>query len=108
MRPSETPRPAAEALRDADVADWLEARPRAALLFWDESDDACRKLRARVELVAAAAMLDVGIVDVRTDALVAHALGVKTVPALVVFREGAVVERLMGSPPESILGEAFR
>ena len=107
MRPSERPRPGIEPLRDSDAADWLQSRPRAALLFWDETDDVSRRLRVRLEVVAAAADIDVGVLDVRTDALVAEALGVKTVPAVVVFRAGEVVERVLGAPPEGVLREAL-
>lgn len=108
MRPSERPPQGVDPLRDPDVADWLEARPRAALLFWDAEDDACKRLRARLELVAAAADVAVGVLDVRTDALVAQALGVKSVPTVVVFRGGDVAERLMGGVPEGVLSEALR
>lgn len=106
-RPSERPHEGVEPLRDPEIADWVEAHPRAALLFWDESDDACRRLRARLELVAASADMPVGAVDVRTSPLVAQALGVQKVPAVVVFRGGEVVERVLGVPPESVLREAL-
>ena len=107
MRPSERAPTAIEALRDADVADWLESRPHAALLFWDETDARCQRYRPRVELAAAAAGMPVGVIDIRGDALVAQAIGVKSVPMLVVFREGEVVERLIGSPPDDVLREAL-
>lgn len=106
-RPSETPPGGLWPLRDAEVADWLEGRDQAALYFWDEADAACQRHRGRVELVAAAAGVPVGVLDVRTDALVARALGVSSVPALVVFRGGEVVERVLGSAPETILREAL-
>lgn len=108
MRPTERPPQGVDSLRDKDAADWLESRPRAALLFWDADDDACRRLRARLELVAAAADIAVGVLDVRSDALVAQALGVKSVPTVVVFRDGEVAERLMGVLPEDVLREALR
>lgn len=108
MRPTETPRPGVVPLRDNEVADWLDAHGRSALLFWDPDDAPSKKLRARVEIVAAAAAIEIGALDIRTDALVAQALGVKSVPALIVFRDGEVVERLMGAPPESVLNEALR
>lgn len=107
MRPTERPHLGVESLRDNDVADWLESRPRAAILFWDETDEVSRRLRVRLEVVAAAADISVGVLDVRTDALVAQALGVKSVPAIVVFRGGEVVERVLGAPPESVLREAL-
>lgn len=107
MRPSEIPPPGAVELRDPEVADWLEAQAQAALLFWDEADDVCLRQRARVELTAAAAGVALGVVDVRRDALVAQALGVKSVPTLVVFRDGEVVDRIMGAAPEAILAQAL-
>lgn len=107
MRPTERAPPGVDALLDAEVADWLETRPHAALLFWDESDDASRRQRARLELVAAAAGVPVGALDVRKNALVAQALGIRSVPAVVVFRGGEVVERVMGAAPEAILREAL-
>jgi thioredoxin 1 len=106
-RPSETPHGGLWPLRDPEVANWLDGRAHVALYFWDEADAACQRHRTRVELVAAAANVPVGVLDVRSDALVAHALGVKSVPALVVFRNGEVVERVIGSAPEAILREAF-
>lgn len=107
-RPSETPPGGVEVLRDADVADWLEARPCAALLFWDAADGVSQRQRARVELVAASVGMGIGALDVATERLVAQALGVKSVPALVVFVAGEVVDRVMGAAPEAILQEALR
>ena len=107
MRPTETPTPGVEPLRDPEVADWIERHDRCAVYFWDESDAVCQRQRGRVELAAAAAGIAVGVVDVRSDALVAQALGVKTVPMLVVFRGGEVVERLIGAAPEAVLKAAL-
>lgn len=108
MRPSEIPPAGLETLRDAEAAEWVESRPRCALLFWDGEDGTCQRYRARVELAAASSGLPVGVLDVRSNALVAEALGVKSVPALVVFRGGDVAERLLGAPPDAILREALR
>lgn len=106
-RPSQTPPSAVDTLHDQDVADWLEARPRAALFFWDAADAACQRQRVRLEVVAAARGVAVGLVDVRSEPLVAQALGVSSVPTLVVFRDADVVERVMGSAPESVLASAL-
>lgn len=108
MRPSERPPSASETLRDAEIADWIEARARCAVLFWDADDPVSQRYRARVEVVSASTAIPLGIVDVKADALVAQALGVKSVPTVVVFRDGDVAERLMGSPPDGILREALR
>lgn len=107
MRPTERPPAGLEALRDPEVADWIEVRPWCALYFWDADDPRCQRYRARVEVAAAAAGLPVGVLDVRADALVAQALGVKSVPTLVVFRAGEVAERLIGAPPDDVLQQAL-
>lgn len=107
MRPTELPGGALVALADAQTADWLEARARAALLFWDPDDAASQRQRARVEVVAAAAGVEVGTIDVRAHRLVAQALGVKSVPTLVVFRAGDEVDRVMGGAPEPVVREAL-
>lgn len=106
-RPTERPPAVVETLRDPEVVDWIDRHPRAAVLFWDDADDACARLRARLEVMAAAADVPVAAVDVKSNALVAQALGVKSVPSVIVFRGGDVVERLMGVVPESILREAL-
>lgn len=107
MRPSETAPSGHVSLRDADVADWVEARARCVLLFWDGDDPKCQRFRARLEVALAAADLPMGVLDVRSDALVAQALGVKSVPTTVVFRAGEVAERLIGAPPDDILRDAL-
>lgn len=107
-RPTELPASGMVPLRDAEAADWIEQRDRCAVLFWDPDDPVSRKQRTRVELAAAAAGLPVGVVDIRKDALVAQALGVESVPLLVVFQGGELVERLIGSPPEAVVLQALR
>lgn len=108
MRPTERAPTGIEALRDPEVADWVEARERCGLLFWDADDAVCQRYRARLEVVAASTGLPLAAIDVRADALVAQALGVTSVPTLVVFRGGDVAERLMGAPPDDILRDALR
>lgn len=107
MRPTEKAPQGMESLHDSDVADWLDARPHCALLFWDPDDAACQRLRVRIEVVAAAADIPIGTIDVRSSALVAQALGVKSVPSLVVFRGGEVMDRVMGGAPESVLRDVL-
>ncbi len=95
-------------LSDKEAPDWLEAHPTAALFFWDGDNAVSQRQRARLELVAASVDMVIGVLDVRGDVLVAQAVGVTTVPALVVFRDGEVMERIMGPAPEGILLDALR
>lgn len=119
-RPSELP-PAGEVveLSDAEAPDFLDRHRVAILAFLDGKDPVSQKMRARLSLVVAKLapatsedgsrpVLGAGVVDVSHHRLVADALGVKSVPMLVVFVEGEVVDRLIGGPPEVVIEDVLR
>lgn len=109
-RPTEVPPRALPVLSDDEVPDFLESSGVAVLAFVAAGDPVCERLLSKLAHVmgrlggAAAA----GVVDLGRDGLVAEAMGVKEVPLVVVFVEGALVDRLIGSPPEPILEETIR
>ena len=123
MRPTE--RPAGEGLRsltDDEAPDFLERHRVALLAFLDLEDPACARMHQRLSLVAAKwettgpalagpavhgrpARFGAGVVEVTRHRLVAEALAVKSVPMVLVFADGQVVDRLMGAPPESVLDD---
>lgn len=119
-RPTELPRPdEAVDLSDDEAADFLERHRVAVLAFLDLEDPASQKMRARLGVVMAKLapatsggslrpVLGAGVVDVAHHRLVADALGVKSVPMLVVFVEGEVVDRLIGAPPEVVIEDVLR
>lgn len=114
MRPSELPRPdEVPVLTDDEAPDFLERFDVAALAFLDMDAPASAALRNRLQVVLAKmesglGRLGVGVVDVNRHRLVAEALHVKSVPTLVVFAGGSVVDRVMGSPPEAVIEEVLR
>lgn len=126
MRPSEVDPADVRLLTDEEAPDFLESHRVALLAFLDMEDAVSLRMRERVGLVAmkwkaagpahgSPAALDgrghgvgVGVVDVTRHRLVASALGVKSVPTVILFDGGAVVDRLMGAAPESVLDEMVR
>ena len=109
MRPTELPPRGVEDLTDAEAPDFLERHPLCALAFLDGGDDACRRFRARLDALAARhAGLALGALDVRRSPLVAEALGVKSVPMLIVFRDGEAVDRVIGAPPDAVIEDVVR
>lgn len=113
-RPSERPLPGVRELTDKEAPDFIEAHHVAVLAFADLTTETSIRLRGRLNLLAARhatpgapKRLGVGVVDVSEHAHVAEALGVKSAPALVVFVEGTVEDRLMGVPPEAVLDEVI-
>lgn len=127
MRPTQTPPGGARLLRDHEAPDFLEAHAVALLAFLDLQDPLSQRMRQRVEMVAAKwtgtaagpahglpaagdrrGHFGAGVVDVSRDRLVAEAMGVTSVPTVVLFADGALVDRLMGAAPESVLDEMVK
>jgi thioredoxin 1 len=125
MRPSErAPDEGLRSLGDDEAPDFLERHAVALLAFLDLGDPACAKMHQRLSLVAAKwqtagpaaaspaagslARFGAGVVDVARHRLVAEALGVKAVPTVLLFADGQVVDRLMGTPPESVLDDVVK
>lgn len=109
MRPSEVaPRHVVD-LTDAEAPDVLEAPGVVLVAFLDGEDAACARLRVRLDALAARyPRVPFHALDVRHSPLVAAALGVQSVPFVVVFRDGEVVDRLIGAPPDAILEDVLR
>ncbi len=87
----------------------LRAPGPAALDFYQASCPPCRVLEPRLERVARqyAGRVAVYRVDVDTDLAVAERFGVQSLPTVLVFRDGAEVERLDGRITEAQLQAAF-
>lgn len=97
-------------LDDASVPAFLDANRVAVLLFVDGGDPASLTLRERAERVALKFVdrAAFGELDVRRHPFVADAIGMRSVPAVVVFRRGRSVDEILGVAPESILEQAVR
>lgn len=96
-------------LEDEDAPDFIEANRVVLLAFLDGADDICERLRVRLDAFAARhPEVAFGALDVRRSRMVAESLGVKSVPFLVVFREGEVVDRLIGGPPDAVIEDVLR
>lgn len=112
-RPSERAPGGVRHLTDAEAPDFLEATRFALLAFLDLDDAASQRMAARLAVLAARherpdGAFAAAIVDVRGSRLVADALGVTSVPTLVLFVDGALVERLVGVAPEAVLDAMLR
>lgn len=114
-RPSEVELPGVVELTDEAAPDFIEAHRVTLIAFADLAAAPSILLRGRLSIVAARRAeptkpkeLGVGVVDVAQHTRVAEALGVKSTPAVVVFVDGDVHDRLMGVVPESVLDEVVQ
>jgi thioredoxin 1 len=70
--------------------------------FWAEWCPPCKALGPTVDAIADeyAGKMKVYKLDVQTDAAVASKYGVSSIPALLLFKNGEVVERIIGLKPK--------
>ncbi len=77
----------------------IESSPKPVLVdFWAEWCGPCRMLASTIDKLAEAYEERVSFAKVNVDELpdLANRFGVRSIPTLALFREGKVVERLVG------------
>jgi thioredoxin len=105
------PGPAADAhpieVTDATFAEQvLRAGPQPVLVdFWAEWCPPCRRLAPTIDRLAAEAgsRYRVAKLDVQQSPRTAERYGVQSIPTLLIFKNGAVVEQLLGPRPKEEL-----
>ncbi len=84
--------------KDTFAEQVLESARPVLVDFWADWCAPCHRLAPIVERLAAAfeGRVTVGKVDVDDDPELARSHGIRSVPSLLVFRDGEVVERIVG------------
>ncbi len=75
--------------------------------FWAEWCGPCKMIAPTVEELAKEydGKLKVGKVDVDNNHAVSNKFGVRSIPTLLIFKEGKVVDQVVGAVPKKILVE---
>ena len=70
--------------------------------FWAEWCDPCRMIAPSVDAIAEeyAGKLKVYKVNIDTDAAVASKYGIMSIPTLILFKSGEIVEQILGAHPQ--------
>lgn len=100
-----------ETVRAADIDSKLQRSPTPVILdFYQASCAPCRALEPRLERVLAQYKERVHVyrVDLEVDMPMAERFRVNSIPTVIVFRNGAEVERLDGLITDQQLDEAFQ
>ena len=75
--------------------------------FWAEWCGPCKMIAPRVEELAKEydGKLKVGKVDVDSNQQVSMQFGIRSIPTLLIFKQGKVVDQLVGAVPKRMLVE---
>ena len=94
-------------ITDANFEEIINSDKPVLVDFWAEWCGPCRMLAPVMEALAGAyaGRALIGKLDIDTNPLVASQFGVRSIPTLLVFKNGQVVEKQVGAVPQHVLAQ---
>jgi len=92
-------------LTDADFEEKVKLEPLILVDFWAEWCGPCRVIAPVLEELAGeySGRLAIGKVNVDENRQIASRFGIRSIPTLLFFRDGARVDQVIGAHPKGIL-----
>jgi thiol-disulfide isomerase/thioredoxin len=101
--------PEIEELGDGDYDEFLRAHPDAVLTLWKRHCDPCEALKREFDDVLAAVPAGVAVAGLDGEAVPEFCgeFGVNAAPAVLLFKDGALAEKIVGKRSVEALAERF-
>jgi thioredoxin 1 len=95
---------------DANFWQIVRSNPVVLVDFWADWCGPCHRIAPTVEAIAKdyAGRLTVGKLNVDVNRQTAEAFGVHSIPTLLVFKDGKVVDAVLGAVPRPVLEETLQ
>ena len=92
-------------LTDADFDSQVKAQPLIVVDFWAEWCGPCRMIAPALEELAGeyGGRLTVGKLNVDENRQIAARFGIRSIPTLLFFRDGARVDQVVGAHPKGAI-----
>jgi len=97
-------------LTDANFWETVKGNPVVLVDFWAEWCGPCHRIAPTVEAIAKdyAGRLTVGKLNIDDNRRTAETFGVNSIPTLLVFKDGELVDAVVGAVPRPFLEETLQ